>query len=326
MITGEDIVQFLSNSRTQQRKSRFIAFANHLCVLGATLLIASLSAQSAAAPQKTNLDEASTPKGYVAICAYGDACAVTKPSLVAFGAEGKYAYKLLKGSFECSEKSFNRRPASVKDATCSVTKPKNAKTLLTQKNIAPVTAATLTTGFYAIVSVHSGKALEVNPAGQLKQSAYKQHSSQHFMLTARPDGYFTISPVSNYALEVKGWSTQDGAGILLAEEKDSWNQHWKISDVKPGILSITSRFNDKALDLIGLNTHNSTPVRLWTYWGGENQQWQFVPVRPKSAATLINPDAFSNNTSLNTEVTAYPSHNNNTHNNTIGSNTTGITF
>ena len=315
-------MQFLSNNRTKQLKSRLTAFnANSLCALCVTLLAAFWGMQNAIASQDIDLDEASTPKGYMAICAYGDSCAVTKPSLVAFGSEGKYAYKLLKGSFECSEKSFNRRPTSVKHATCSITKPKHAKALPTKKYSTPISATSLTTGFYAIVSVHSGKALEINPAGQLKQSAYKQHSSQHFMLTARSDGYFTISPVSNYALEVKDWGTQDGADILLAEQKDSWNQHWKISDIKPGILSITSRFNDKALDLIGLNTHNSTPVRLWTYWGGENQQWQLLPVRPKAAINRIDPNGISAKT-VGTKTT----NNGTTQGNTSGTGTKGITF
>ena len=224
------------------------------------------------------------PAGYTAICTYGQTCAVTKPSLVAFGSQGQYIYKIIGGTFACSERAFNRPPSNTQTATCSVASA--AKTTAPLSHVK--SSADLQNGIYAIVSRLSGKALELGDNGQLRQAPYNAASKQHFALQKQKDGYYTIT--SQYAgsnsksplktLAVKDWQTNDGAGVTTADSSQSWDQHWKITDAEPGFLAIASRFSGKTLDLYGLNTNNGAQVQLWTYWGGKNQQWQLVPITP----------------------------------------------
>ncbi|WP_054113349.1 RICIN domain-containing protein [Marinagarivorans algicola] len=229
-------------------------------------VVASLSGQAHAANNGT------APEGYVAICSYGQACAVAKSSLVAFGSQGQYAYKILNGAFTCSERAFNRVASDTENATCSVAVKKTQKAHTFIQS-----AAELSDGTYAIISRHSAKALFLNAQGMLQQAPYTGSAEQHFTITKRKDGYFSITSHHNSALEIKDWQTSDGAQVTAGTVADSWNQQWLISDSDPNYVSIASRFNGKSLDLFGLNTHNSAQVRLWTYWGGNNQQWQLVP-------------------------------------------------
>lgn len=254
--------------RYYRRPTRYSAILLAITtLLAGQLIVCSVKAD-------TDLGHATPPKGYTAICAYGETCAVTKPSLVAFGSHGQYSYKLLKGAFQCSERSFNRKPNAISSATCSITKSSSTKS----KTLHSISASTLADGVYTIVSRHSGKALELTPQGTLQQTPYNKQSSQHFTLSQRDNGYFTLSPVKGYALEVKDWQIDDGALVGLARESNSWNQQWKISDADKNYVSITSRFSGKSLDLLGLNTHTKAQVRLWTYWGGDNQQWQLIRI------------------------------------------------
>ena len=221
------------------------------------------------------------PKGYLSICSYGSSCAVAKPSLIAFGSHGEYVYRVISGSFLCSERTFNRAPSSPSAANCSVATATKAP------QIAPQTlAADLSSGNYAIVSRHSGKALELDTKGDFHQTPYSAKPSQQFTLTKREDGYFTINDSSGKSLEVKDWSTSDGAQITASAPTESLNQHWVINDADLGYLSIASRFSGKSLDLFGMNTHNNAQVRLWTYWGGKNQQWQLIRLSSEGAAEV----------------------------------------
>ena len=221
------------------------------------------------------------PKGYLSICTYGSSCAVTKPSLVAFGSHGDYAYRVINGSFLCSERTFNRAPSSPSAANCSVATTKASAPA------APKTlAADLSTGDYAIISRHSGKALELDAKGTFHQTPYIGKPSQHFSLVKREDGYFTIANAAGQSLEVEDWSTSDGAKIASTTPSESLNQQWSIEDADAGYLSIASRFSGKALDLFGMNTHNNAQVRLWTYWGGKNQQWQLIRLSDEGTAEI----------------------------------------
>jgi hypothetical protein len=54
---------------------------------------------------------ANRPAGYVTICSEGKSCSVTSAATVAFGRADKFTYKLLSGSFVCSEAVFGARIA-----------------------------------------------------------------------------------------------------------------------------------------------------------------------------------------------------------------------
>lgn len=245
--------------------------------------VSSIVAMSVAG-QVHAMNSANSPKGYTVICDYGQTCAVAKPNLVAFGHRGQYAFKIMNGAFLCNERAFNRTNFSSlnNDANNASSQPScSVAVKIYRQNINAVQSASeLTDGAYAIISRHSQKALTLSKTGELQQAPYTGAANQHFIITKRNDGYFAIAAKNKKALEIKDWQTDDGAQITTGIAADSWNQHWLISDSDTHYVSIASRFNGKSLDLFELNTNNSAQVRLWTYWGGNNQQWQLIPAKP----------------------------------------------
>lgn len=81
-----------------------------LCV-GGLLLAAAATAWSA-----TN-----RPEGYVTICKINETCSVSSSTNVAFGASGKFVYKVLNGTFSCTVATFGSDPIPEKQVKeCSV--------------------------------------------------------------------------------------------------------------------------------------------------------------------------------------------------------------
>jgi hypothetical protein len=245
--------------------------------LGSVLLIGSFASVTLAD------SEDSPPKGYITICHYNKSCALAKPSLVAFGSHGQYAYKLISGSFLCSERTFNRAPISVEAANCSVAVTKGTAE---SKGSAIQSVADIKNGTYAIISRLSGKALEVTDSGLLRQSPYAGKLAQQFTISSNNDGFIEITASDGKAFEVKDWQVADGAKILTAVKVDSWGQQWRLENATAGYFTITSRFNSKALDLFGMNTNTGAEIRLWTYWGGENQHWQLIAIDPTKRTAI----------------------------------------
>lgn len=50
-----------------------------------------------------------------------------------------------------------------------------------------------------------------------------------------------------------------------------------------GFYRIGSRHTNQALDVYEMNRHHGGPVCLWTFWGGENQQWRLIEVSTPAA-------------------------------------------
>lgn len=64
---------------------------------------------------------ANRPSGYTTICKIGETCSVSKSTNVAFGADGRFVYKVLNGTFSCSVATFGSDPAPDKTVKeCSI--------------------------------------------------------------------------------------------------------------------------------------------------------------------------------------------------------------
>lgn len=64
---------------------------------------------------------ANRPSGYTTICKIGTTCSVSTSTNVAFGADDKFVYKVLNGSFSCSVATFGSDPAPAKTVKeCSI--------------------------------------------------------------------------------------------------------------------------------------------------------------------------------------------------------------
>jgi hypothetical protein len=226
------------------------------------------------------------PEGYLKLCAQGETCALPAPNMVAFGGAGAFVYKVQAGTFICDLHAFGRDPAPNQTKTCSIppvrakiTKITSAGSSSSSSGLPVVTATTLAPGRYAIVSRRSGKALEINANGQIVQNQLNSSAPQLWDITSVPGGYYAVKSVkTGLTLTLADWHAGEGAQINQAEWMDAHSQHWNLSSTGNSSFSIVSRFSGKALDVVALNTQDQAPVRLWTYWGGDNQQWQFVKV------------------------------------------------
>ncbi len=227
------------------------------------------------------------PEGYQKLCGQKETCALPAANLVAFGGAGAFVYKVHAGTFTCDVHAFGRDPAPNKPKTCSIPpiRPKLTKVVRkgsstsSSSGIPVVTATTLPPGRYAIVSRRSGKALEINADGQIIQNQLNSTAPQTWDISTVAGGYYAIKSVkSGQSLTLSDWQTEEGARIGQSPWIDAHSQHWNVSSTGNNSFSLVSRFNGKVLDVVALNTQDHAPVRLWTYWGGENQQWQFVKV------------------------------------------------
>jgi len=96
-------------------------------------------------------------------------------------------------------------------------------------------------GYYNIVDVNSGKALD-DPGGSTTDGTQMQQ--------------YTISGTGNA------------------------NQQWQIVSVGSGYYTVLNRTSGRGLDLSGGSLANSTAIQQYTVTGNGNygQNWQFIPV------------------------------------------------
>jgi hypothetical protein len=87
-----------------------------LKILLSGLVLASIASSALAANR---------PAGYVTICSEGKSCSVASATTVAFGRADKFTYKLLSGSFVCSESVFGARIAGGVNE-CSIARTTNS--------------------------------------------------------------------------------------------------------------------------------------------------------------------------------------------------------
>lgn len=92
-----------------------------------------------------------------------------------------------------------------------------------------------TNGFYEIVNINSGKALDVG--GTVNGSICQQYSywggeNQQWAISDFGNGYYKItSRASGKALDVAQQSTADGAGVLIYDYWGGTNQQFKLEDL-----------------------------------------------------------------------------------------------
>lgn len=130
---------------------------------------------------------------------------------------------------------------------------------------------------YTIVSVHSGKALEVKGsskenAGNIQQADYKDTNNQLWTLEPLNNGYYKI--ISRDSGKVVDQSTPDiGANVHQYEYVGGVNQQWKIEKAGDSY-KIISRQNGKVLDVANGNKDNGGNVQAWDDNGTSAQRWK----------------------------------------------------
>lgn len=234
------------------------------------------------------------PDGYTTICKIDETCTVSQSTNVAFGAAGLFVYKVLNGTFVCNVATFGSDPNPAKSVKeCSVPSGSSSGSSSSGSSSSSSSGSTgaISSGRYAIISRHSGLALDVAgvstaDGANVQQWGYGGGQNQQFDVSNLGNGYFSIRPVhSGKSLDVWEWSTEPGGEIRQYTYAGGDNQQWAISSVGSGYYTITSKFSGLALDVWEWSTAAGGDIRQWTATGGYNQQWQFQSVSSSGSSS-----------------------------------------
>jgi aryl-phospho-beta-D-glucosidase BglC (GH1 family) len=93
-----------------------------------------------------------------------------------------------------------------------------------------------------------------------------------------PAWYNVADSDSRKCADAAGWGTADGTVLQQWDcQHQAWNQEWQFQPVGGGFYKVASRnAPNEVWDVANRATANGSPVQLWTYAGGANQQWQMV--------------------------------------------------
>jgi hypothetical protein len=243
----------------------------------------------------TSLAHATPPEGFVSICTLDESCAVEASTLVAFGQQDRFSFRTLSGSFICNGKTFGIEGKISPSATCMTLDSNLQGTAASSSSSGATmpedTLLNIPSGTYAIVSRSSGKALAIRAGSEqdgalLVQQDFRGEPHQLWRVEDLKDGFYSISAShSGKSLDILDINNRDGAKLQQLPWMNSWDQHWNIQALGGGFYRIASRYSHQSLDVYEMNHHDDGPICLWTFWGGENQQWRLIPV----SATTQNP-------------------------------------
>ena len=97
--------------------------------------------------------------------------------------------------------------------------------------------------------------------------------------------YEVVNLNSGACVDDQNYSTSNGAIVqqYACNTSGQANQRWEFTPTDSGYYKITSQQNPNlALDATSLGTANFTPIQLWQYGSGTNQQW--MPVATTNGA------------------------------------------
>ncbi|GHF24592.1 carbohydrate-binding protein [Streptomyces mashuensis] len=145
--------------------------------------------------------------------------------------------------------------------------------------------------YYRLVSVRSGKAMDVNAFStadgtRIQQWTDQNTANQQWRLRPTGDGYYElVNRNSGKVLGIAGGSTAPSAAAEQQTDSSSASQEWRIDDVSgSGAVTFTSRRSGQALDVSGGSTAQGAAIIQYPGTGSTNQQWKLVKVTDGQAA------------------------------------------
>ncbi|APE25421.1 MULTISPECIES: RICIN domain-containing protein [Streptomyces] len=147
--------------------------------------------------------------------------------------------------------------------------------------------------YYRLLSVRSGKALDVNAFStadgtRIQQWTDQNTANQQWRLRPTGDGYYElVNRNSGKVLGIAGDATARAAAAEQQTDRPSASQEWRIDEVSgSGAVTFTSRRSGQVLDVSGGSTADGAAVIQYPGHGSTNQQWKLVKVAAApSAAT-----------------------------------------
>lgn len=153
--------------------------------------------------------------------------------------------------------------------------------------------------YYRLVSVHSGKVLDVNgfstaDGTRIQQWTDQNTANQQWKLRPTGDGYYEL--VNRNSGKVLGMAGDSTAQAAAEQQTDSssTSQEWRIDEVSgSAAVTFTSRRSGRVLDVSGGSTADGAAVIQYHGKGSTNQQWKLVKTA-KTQATASGPYAWKN--------------------------------
>ncbi|MFK8912079.1 RICIN domain-containing protein [Streptomyces sp. YS-3] len=145
--------------------------------------------------------------------------------------------------------------------------------------------------YYQLVSVRSGKVLDVNGFSTADGTRIQQWTDQHtanqqWRLKSAGGGYYEL--VNRNSGKVLGIARDSTARAAVAEQQTdraSASQQWRIDDVGgSGAVTLTSRRSGQVLDVLGGSPAEGAAVVQYPGRGSTNQQWKLVKAGEAPAA------------------------------------------
>lgn len=137
--------------------------------------------------------------------------------------------------------------------------------------------------YYRLVSVSSGKVLDVNgfssaDGTRIQQWTDQDTANQQWKLKATGDGYYElVNRNSGKVLGIAGNSTGRAAAAEQQTDSSSASQEWRIDDVSGSdAVTFTSRRSGQLLDVSGSSTADGAAVIQYPGSGSANQQWKLL--------------------------------------------------
>ncbi|WP_412075821.1 RICIN domain-containing protein [Streptomyces xanthophaeus] len=154
--------------------------------------------------------------------------------------------------------------------------------------------------YYRLVSVRSGKALDVNAFStadgtRIQQWTDQNTANQQWRLRPTGDGYYElVNRNSGKVLGIAGDSTAQATAAEQQTDSSSTSQEWRIDDVSGSdAVTFTSRRSGRVLDVSGDSTADGAAVIQYHGKGSTNQQWKLVKTA-RTQATATGPYVWNN--------------------------------
>ncbi|MFF8261299.1 RICIN domain-containing protein [Streptomyces virginiae] len=137
--------------------------------------------------------------------------------------------------------------------------------------------------YYRLISVRSGKVIDVNAFStadgtRIQQWTDQNTANQQWRLRPTGDGYYElVNRNSGKVLGIAGNSTAQTAAAEQQTDSSSTSQEWRIDDVSgSNAVTFTSRGSGQVLDVSGGSTADGAGVIQYPGKGSTNQQWKLV--------------------------------------------------
>ncbi|WP_309032617.1 RICIN domain-containing protein, partial [Streptomyces alfalfae] len=145
--------------------------------------------------------------------------------------------------------------------------------------------------YYRLVSVRSGKALDVNAFStadgtRIQQWTDQNTANQQWRLRPTGNGFHElVNRNSGKVLGIAGGSTVRSAAAEQQTDSSSPSQEWRIDAVSgTDAVTFTSRASGLVLDVAGGSTAQGAAVIQYPGRGSANQQWKLVKVAGTASA------------------------------------------